>query len=55
MISREKYLAKIRPFYNQDLIKHSFLVEVGTTGNTLEEAYFGSRCLANILNKFYNN
>ena len=41
--------------YNQDLIKHSFLVEVGTTGNTLEEAYFGSRCLANILNKFYNN
>ena len=41
--------------YNQDLIKHSFLVEVGTTGNTLEEAYFGARCLANILNKFYNN
>lgn len=41
--------------YNQDLVKHSFLVEVGTTGNTLEEAYFGARCLANILNKFYNN
>ena len=41
--------------YNQDLIKHSFLIEVGTTGNTLEEAYFGARCLANILNKFYNN
>ena len=41
--------------YNQDLIKHSFLIEVGTTGNTLEEAYFASRCLANILNKFYNN
>lgn len=41
--------------YNQDLVKHSFLIEVGTTGNTLEEAYFASRCLANILNKFYNN
>ncbi len=41
--------------YNQDLIKRSFLIEVGTTGNTLEEAYFGARCLANILNKFYNN
>ena len=41
--------------YNQDLIKHSFLIEVGTTGNTLEEAYFAARCLANILNKFYNN
>lgn len=41
--------------YNQDLIKHSLLIEVGTTGNTLEEAYFGVRCLANILNKFYNN
>lgn len=41
--------------YNQDLIKNSFLIEVGTTGNTLEEAYFAARCLANILNKFYNN
>jgi len=41
--------------YNQDLIKHSFLIEVGTTGNTLEESYFAARCLANILNKFYNN
>ena len=41
--------------YNQDLVKHSFLVEVGTTGNTLEEAYFAARCPANILNKFYNN
>jgi len=41
--------------YNQDLIRRSFLIEVGTTGNTLEEAYFAARCLANILNKFYNN
>lgn len=41
--------------YNQDLVKHSFLIEVGTTGNTLEESYFAARCLANILNKFYNN
>lgn len=39
--------------YNQDLNPNSFLVEVGATGNSLEEAYLGARCLANILNKIY--
>lgn len=41
--------------YNQDLTKNSFLIEVGATGNTIEEASLGARCLANILNKYYNN
>lgn len=39
--------------YNQDLNENSILVEVGATGNTLEEAYLAARCLANILNKIY--
>ena len=39
--------------YNQHLSKGSLLVEVGATGNTLEEAYYGARCFANILTKIY--
>ena len=39
--------------YNQHLNKGSLLVEVGATGNTLEEAYYGARCFANILSKIY--
>ena len=39
--------------YNQHLSEGSLLVEVGATGNTLEEAYYGSRCFANILSKIY--
>lgn len=39
--------------YNQHLSSGSILVEVGATGNTLEEAYYGARCFANILNKLY--
>ena len=39
--------------YNQQLAAGSLLVEVGATGNTLEEAYYGARCFANILNKLY--
>lgn len=39
--------------YNQHLSPGSLLVEVGATGNTLEEAYYGARCFANILNKLY--
>ena len=39
--------------YNQQEIKGSLLVEVGATGNTLEEAYYASRCFANILTKLY--
>lgn len=39
--------------YNQHLNKGSILVEVGATGNTLEEAYYGVRCFANILKRLY--
>lgn len=39
--------------YNQHLSAGSLLVEVGATGNTLEEAYYGARCFANILAKLY--
>lgn len=39
--------------YNQQLMAGSLLVEVGATGNTLEEAYYGVRCFANILAKLY--
>lgn len=39
--------------YNQHLSVGSLLVEVGATGNTLEEAYYGARCFANILEKLY--
>lgn len=39
--------------YNQHLQPGSLLVEVGATGNTLEEAYYGARCFANILTKLY--
>ena len=39
--------------YNQHLIPGSILVEVGATGNTLEEAYYGVRCLGNILGNIY--
>lgn len=39
--------------YNQHLAPGSLLVEVGATGNTLEEAYYGARCFANILSKIY--
>ena len=39
--------------YNQHISPGSILVEVGATGNTLEEAYYGARCFANILEKIY--
>ena len=39
--------------YNQHVSPGSILVEVGATGNTLEEAYYGARCFANIIAKLY--
>ena len=39
--------------YNQHIEAGSILVEVGATGNTLEEAYYGVRCLGNIIAKIY--
>lgn len=41
--------------YNQDLNKYSFLVEVGATGNTIEEAKLATRCLTNLLNIIYKD
>ncbi|MDD2627648.1 MAG: stage II sporulation protein P [Clostridia bacterium] len=60
-LGEEMYPGLFRPMiirnskYNQDMIENSFLIEVGSTGNSLEEAYYSARCLANVLNKFYNN
>ncbi|MBR6614041.1 MAG: stage II sporulation protein P [Clostridia bacterium] len=39
--------------YNQHIEDGSILIEVGATGNTLEEAYYGVRCLGNIIGKIY--
>lgn len=41
--------------YNQDLNKYSLLVEVGATGNTIEEAKLATRCLTNLLNILYKD
>lgn len=41
--------------YNQDLNKYSLLVEVGATGNTIEEAKLATRCLTNLLNIIYKD
>lgn len=39
--------------YNQDLNDMSLLIEVGATGNTLEEAYRAVRCLSNLFDIMY--
>lgn len=41
--------------YNQDLKENSFLIEVGASGNTIEEAKLATRCLANLLNILYKD
>lgn len=41
--------------YNQDLNKYSLLVEVGATGNTIEEVKLSMRCLTNLLNIIYKD
>lgn len=41
--------------YNQDLNKYSLLIEVGATGNTIDEAVFATRCLTNLLNILYKD
>ena len=35
--------------YNMDLTKNSFLLEIGTDANTLEEACYSGRLFANTL------
>ncbi|MNP30172.1 Stage II sporulation protein P (SpoIIP) [compost metagenome] len=41
--------------YNQDLNKFSLLIEVGATGNTIDQALLSTRCLTNVLNILYKN
>ncbi len=41
--------------YNQDLNKYSLLIEVGATGNTIEEAKCATRCITNLLNIIYKD
>ena len=41
--------------YNQDLKSNSFLVEVGASGNTIDEAEIATRCLANLLNLIFKD
>ena len=41
--------------YNQDIKSNSFLVEVGASGNTLDEAKLATRCLSNLLNILYKD
>ena len=39
--------------YNQHLNDMSLLIEVGATGNTIEEAYRAVKCIANLLDIIY--
>lgn len=41
--------------YNQDIQENSFLVEVGASGNTIDEAMIATRCLANLLNLIFKD
>lgn len=60
-IADEMYPGLFRPMiirnsiYNQDLNKYSLLIEVGASGNTIEEAYLATRCLSNLLNIVYKD
>ncbi len=60
-IADDVYPGLFRPMYirnsvyNQDLNKFSLLIEIGATGNTLEEALLATRCLTNLLNILYKD
>lgn len=41
--------------YNQDLNKYSLLIEIGASGNTIEEAQNATRCITNLLNIIYKD
>ena len=41
--------------YNQDLNRYSCLIEVGASGNSIEEAKLATRCIANLLNIIYKD
>lgn len=59
LLAEKIYPGLFRPMYvrdyvyNQDLNKYSLLLEVGATGNTLEEAYLATRCISNLLDIIY--
>ncbi len=59
LLAEKVYPGLFRPMiirnsiYNQDLNNMSILIEIGSTGNTLDEAYRASRCLANLLDIIY--
>lgn len=60
-IADDVYPGLFRPMYirnsiyNQDLNKYSILIEIGATGNTIEEAMLATRCLTNLLNILYKD
>ena len=60
-IGEQVYPGLFRPMYirnsvyNQDLNKYSLLIEVGASGNTIEEAENATRCLTNLLNIIYKD
>ncbi len=60
-IADEVYPGLFRPMYirnsvyNQDLNKYSILIEIGATGNTIDEALLSTRCIANLLNILYKD
>ncbi|MEG1203872.1 MAG: stage II sporulation protein P [Clostridia bacterium] len=60
-IADEVYPGLFRPMiirsslYNQDLNKYSLLIEVGATGNTIDEAKLTTRCITNLLNILYKD
>ncbi len=60
-LADEVYPGLFRPMiirnsvYNQDLNRYSLLVEVGASGNTIEQAELATRCLTNLLNIIYKD
>ncbi len=60
-IAEEIYPGLFKPMilrdsvYNQDLNKYSMLIEIGATGNTIDEAMNTTRCLANLFNIVYKD
>ena len=57
--ANEMYPGLFRPIvlrnsrYNQHVGVGACIIEVGATGNTLDECLLSMGCLANILNKMY--
>ena len=41
--------------YNQHVSTGAFIIEVGATGNTMDECILSMQCLAKIIDKLYTN